>query len=127
MRQRATPPRSATNLSSDRCSRPIWTHFSLRHDNKMFIHPHLLTQVAEGEARVSVLQREVDKLSQALLKAQENESLLKERTASLNMSLNEATTAHSSSQSRLAALQKSLTVSEQEKQQLQVSDTEVKQ
>lgn len=79
-------------------------------------------QVAEGEARVSLLQREVERLSQALLKAQEGESLLREKTTSLNQSLQEAATAHSSTQSRLAALQKTLTVAEQDKRLQQVSE-----
>ena len=69
---------------------------------------------------MSQLQREVDRLTQSLLRAQESECLLKERAASLNLSISEATAAQSSSQSRLALLQKSLTTSELEKQQLQV-------
>lgn len=77
-------------------------------------------QVADGEVRVSLLQREVERLSQALVKAQESESLLKEKTLSLNHSLQESTAAHSSTQSGLAALQKTLSVTEQEKNLLQV-------
>lgn len=77
--------------------------------------------MAEGEARVSLLQREVERLSQALLTAQEGESLLKEKSASLNQSLQEVAAAHSSTQSRLAALQKTLTVAEQDKRLQQVS------
>lgn len=66
------------------------------------------------------LQSEVERLNQALLKAQESESLLKEKTISLNQSLQEATAAHSSTQGRLAALQKTLSVTEQDKRHLQV-------
>lgn len=81
-------------------------------------------QVAEGEARVSLLQREVERLSEALLKAQEGESLLKEKTSSLKKSLQEAAASHGSTQSRLAALQKMLSAAEQDKRLLQVSETE---
>lgn len=80
-------------------------------------------QVAEGEARVSLLQREVERLSQALLKAQEGESLLREKSVSLSQSLQEATAAHSSTQTRLVALQKTLSVAEQDKTLLHVSET----
>lgn len=79
--------------------------------------------MAEGEARVSLLQREVERLNQALLKAQEGESLLKEKSTCLNQSLQEAAATHSSTQSRLAALQKTLTLAEQDKRLQQVSDS----
>lgn len=83
-------------------------------------HDNLLKQVADGEARVSQLQREVDRLSQALLKAYDSESALKEKATSLNQSLQEVAATHSSTQSRLAALQKTSSMSEQEKRRLQV-------
>lgn len=89
-------------------------------DDSMKIVNCFELQVADGEVRVSLLQREVERLSQALVKAQESESLLKEKTLSLNHSLQEATAAHSSTQSGLAALQKTLSVTEQEKNLLQV-------
>lgn len=73
---------------------------------------------------MSLLQREVERLSQALLKAQEAESLLKEKSTSLNQGLQEAAAAHSSTQSRLVALQKTLSLAEQDKRLLQVSETE---
>ena len=66
------------------------------------------------------LQREAERLGQALLKVQEGEVLLKERNQSLSQSLQEASAAHSATQGRLVALQKSLSTSEQEKRQLQV-------
>lgn len=75
---------------------------------------------------MSLLQREVERLSQALLKAQEGESVLKEKTSSLKKSLQEATASHGSTQSRLAALQKTLSVAEQDKRLLQVSEAEGK-
>ena len=83
-------------------------------------------QVAEGEARVSLLQREVERLSQALLRAQEGESALKEKTASLSQTLQEAAAAHSGTQSRLVALQKTLSLVEQDKKLLQVSPRKTK-
>ena len=83
-------------------------------------------QVAEGEVRVALLQRDVERLSQALLKAQESESSLKEKVTSLNQSLQEVAAAHSSTETRRAALQKSLSVSEQDKRPLQVSETKTK-
>lgn len=67
------------------------------------------------------LQREVERLSQALLKAQEGEALLKERSQSLNQNLQEASATHSATQGRLVTLQKNLSASEQEKRQLQAS------
>lgn len=79
-----------------------------------------LLQVAEREARVSQLQRDVDRLSQNLLKAQEGESALKEKAASLSQTLQEVTASHSSTQSRLLALQKTLGSAEQDKRLLQV-------
>ena len=84
-----------------------------------------ILQVAEGEARVSSLQREVDRLNQALLKAQEGESALKQKVTSFNQTLQEVAAAHSSTQSRLVALQKTLNVAEQDKRLLQVSELEV--
>lgn len=64
----------------------------------------------------------MERLSQALLKAQEDESLLREKTSSLRKSLQEAAASHSSTQSRLATLQKTLTEAEQTKRMLQVSE-----
>lgn len=64
----------------------------------------------------------MERLSQALLKAQEDESLLREKTSSLRKSLQEAVASHSSTQSRLATLQKTLTEAEQTKRMLQVSE-----
>lgn len=84
-------------------------------------------QVAEGEARTSLLQREVERLSQALFKAQENESLLREKAMSLKKSIQEAAASHNNTQSRVTALQKVLSEAEQDKRLLQVSKTEGKQ
>lgn len=78
-------------------------------------------QVAEGEARASVLQREVERLSLALLKVQEDESSLKEKTSSLRKSLQEATASHSSAEGRLAGLHKTLSEAERARRALQVS------
>lgn len=64
----------------------------------------------------------MERLSQALLKSQEDESLLREKTSSLRKSLQEAAASHSSTQSRLACLQKTLTEAEQTKRMLQVSE-----
>jgi chromosome segregation ATPase len=69
---------------------------------------------------VASLQREVERLNQALLKVQEGEGLLKERNQSLSQSLQEVSVSHSATQGRLVTLQKSLSTSEQEKRQLQV-------
>lgn len=84
-------------------------------------------QVAEGEVRASLLQREVERLSQALRAVQEDESLLREKTSSLKKSLQEAAASHSSTQSRMAALQKMLTEAEQDKRLLQVSEMDEQQ
>lgn len=65
----------------------------------------------------------MERLSHALLKAQEDESVLKEKMSSLRKSLQEAAASQSGHQSRLAALQKILTESERDKQLLQVSET----
>lgn len=78
-------------------------------------------QVAEGEARASVLHREVERLSLTLLKAQEDQSSLKEKTASLRKSLQEVTASNSSAESRLAALHKTLSEAERVRRALQVS------
>lgn len=78
-------------------------------------------QVAEGEARASALHREVERLSLALLKAQEDQSSLKEKTASLRKSLQEVTASNSSAESRLAALHKTLSEAERVRRALQVS------
>lgn len=67
------------------------------------------------------LQREVERLSQLLAKAQEGESGQRERVQSLALSLQEATSAHSATQGRLSTVQKSLGLAEQERRQLQVS------
>lgn len=80
-------------------------------------------QLSEGEARTSLLQREMERLSHALLKSQEDESVLKEKISSLRKSLQEAAASHSSHQSRLAALQKMLTEAEHDKRLLQVRET----
>lgn len=77
--------------------------------------------MAEGEAQVSLLQTEVDRLSQALLKAQEGEAALKQKVTTLSQSLQEAAADHSSTQTRLTALQKTLSLVEQDKRLLQVS------
>lgn len=65
----------------------------------------------------------MERLSHALFKAQEDESVLKEKTSSLRKSLQEAVASQSGHQSRLAALQKMLTEAERDKQLLQVSET----
>lgn len=78
-------------------------------------------QVAEGESHVSSLQREVDRLTASLSKAQDGESVQKERALALSQSLQEAVAAHSATQGRLAALQKTLGQAESERRQLQVS------
>lgn len=75
---------------------------------------------------MSLLQTEVEQLSQALLKAEENEAVLREKNASLNQSLQELAAAHGSAQSRLTALQKALSMTEQEKQHLQVGGAQIK-
>lgn len=77
--------------------------------------------MAEGESRISSLQREVDRLTALLSKAQDGESVQKERALALSQSLQEATAAHSATQGRLAALQKTLGQAESERRQLQVS------
>lgn len=74
---------------------------------------------------MSLLQREVERLNQALLKSREDEALLKEKASALKKSLQEAVASHSSTQSRLAALQKTLTEAEQARMLLQVTETEV--
>lgn len=76
--------------------------------------------MAEGEARLASLQREVERLTALLSKAQDGESVHKERVLALSQSLQEATTAHSATQGRLAALQKTLGQAETERRQLQV-------
>ncbi|CAF94804.1 unnamed protein product, partial [Tetraodon nigroviridis] len=83
----------------------------------------LMKQVQQdGEVRVSVLQREVERLSHALLKSQEDESVLKEKMSSLRKSLQEAAASHSAHQGRLAALQKTLAEAERDKRLLQVRE-----
>lgn len=71
---------------------------------------------------MSLLQREVERLSHALLKSQEDESVLQEKMSSLRKSLQEAAASQSGHQSRLAALQKMLTESERDKRLVQVSE-----
>lgn len=83
-----------------------------------------LSQVAEGESRVTSLQREVDRLSQALSKVHEGEACLREKTQNLSQSLQEATAAHSATQGRLVALQKTLGLAEQDRRHLQVGGEE---
>lgn len=77
--------------------------------------------MAEGESRISSLQREVDRLTALLSKAQDGESVQKERALAFSQSLQEVTAAHSATQGRLAALQKTLGQAESERRQLQVS------
>lgn len=72
---------------------------------------------------MSLLQREVERLSHALLKSQEDESVLKEKMVSLRKSLQEAVASQSAHQSRLSALQKMLTEAERDKRLLQVTET----
>lgn len=79
-------------------------------------------QVTEGEARVALLQREVEMLSQALLKSQEGETLLREKITSLNQTIQEAAALQSSTQGRMAALQKTLSMAEQDRRLLQVRE-----
>lgn len=83
-------------------------------------------QVTEGESRVSQLQREVDRLNEIVLKAQEGESALKEKAASLSQTLQEVTASHSGMQSRLLALQKTVLSTEQDKRLLQVCGSDRK-
>uniref|UniRef100_A0A8C7KRB4 Rootletin-like n=1 Tax=Oncorhynchus kisutch TaxID=8019 RepID=A0A8C7KRB4_ONCKI len=78
-------------------------------------HDALVKQVS----CVASLQREVDRLSQALSKAQEGEVCLREKNQSLSQSLQEATVAHSATQGRLVALQKTLGLAEQDRRHLQ--------
>lgn len=80
-------------------------------------------QVAEGEARVSLLQREVERLTQTLLRAQEGDATLREKAVSLSQTLQEVTASHSGTQSRLLSLQKALSSSEQDKRRLQVCES----
>lgn len=77
--------------------------------------------MAEGEGNISSLQREVDRLTLLLSKAQEAETVQKERALALSQDLQEATAAHSVTQGRLGALQKTLGQTENERRQLQVS------
>lgn len=77
-------------------------------------------EVVETEARVSSLQREVDRVSSLLSKAQDVESVQRDRIQSLSQSLQDSNAAHSVNQGRLATLQKNLTHTEQERKQLQV-------
>lgn len=70
---------------------------------------------------MSLLHREVDRLNQALLKAQEGEAALKQKVTTLSQSLQEVAASHSGTQTRLAALQKTLSLAEQDKRLLQVS------
>uniref|UniRef100_A0A673XCW3 Ciliary rootlet coiled-coil, rootletin n=1 Tax=Salmo trutta TaxID=8032 RepID=A0A673XCW3_SALTR len=79
-------------------------------------HDALVKQVS----CVTSLQRELDRLSQALSKAQEGEVCLREKNQSLSQSLQEATVAHSATQGRLVALQKTLGLAEQDRRHLQV-------
>lgn len=85
--------------------------------------PTCVEQVAEGEARASALHREVERLSVDLLKAQEEQVALKEKTTSLKRSLQETTASNSSTESRLAALHKTLSEAERLRRALQVSRT----
>uniref|UniRef100_A0A8C8DBX3 Rootletin-like coiled-coil domain-containing protein n=1 Tax=Oncorhynchus tshawytscha TaxID=74940 RepID=A0A8C8DBX3_ONCTS len=78
-------------------------------------HDALVKQVS----CVASLQREVDRLSQALSKAQEGEVCLREKNQSLSQSLQEATVAHTATQGRLVALQKTLGLAEQDRRHLQ--------
>uniref|UniRef100_A0A8C7GH56 Ciliary rootlet coiled-coil, rootletin n=1 Tax=Oncorhynchus kisutch TaxID=8019 RepID=A0A8C7GH56_ONCKI len=78
-------------------------------------HDVLLKQVS----RVTSLQRELERLSQALSKVHEGEACLREKTQNLSQSLQEATAAHSATQGRLVALQKTLGLAEQDRRHLQ--------
>lgn len=82
--------------------------------------PSCVFQVTEGEARLASLQREVERLTAVLSKAQDGESVHKERVLALSQSLQEATAAHSATQGRLSTLQKTLGQAETERRQLQV-------
>lgn len=79
--------------------------------------------MVEAEARVSSLQREVDRVSSLLSKAQDLESVQRDRAQTLSQSLQDSNAAHSATQGRLATLQKNLTLTEQERKQLQVRHT----
>lgn len=61
-------------------------------------------------------------LSQALLKSQEGETLLREKITSLNQTIQEAAALQSSTQGRMAALQKTLSMAEQDRRLLQVRE-----
>lgn len=61
-------------------------------------------------------------LSQTLLKAQEGETLLREKITSLNQTIQEAAALQSSTQGRMAALQKTLSMAEQDRRLLQVRE-----
>lgn len=73
---------------------------------------------------MALLQREVEMLSQALLKSQEGETLLREKITSLNQTIQEAAALQSSTQGRMAALQKTLSMAEQDRRLLQVRERE---
>lgn len=110
---------SATTLCSNRCplNQPDEKLLpsDLNHDSVF-----CKLQVAEGDARVSVLQKEADRLNQALLRCQEAESAVREKAVSLSQTLQEVTASHSDTQTRLLALQKALSSSEQDRRLLQV-------
>lgn len=61
-------------------------------------------------------------LSQTLLKSQEGETLLREKITSLNQTIQEAAALQSSTQGRMAALQKTLSMAEQDRRLLQVRE-----
>lgn len=61
-------------------------------------------------------------LSQTLLKSQEGETLLREKITSLNQTIQEAAALQSSTQGRMAALQKTLSMAEQDRKLLQVRE-----
>lgn len=63
-------------------------------------------------------------LSQALLKSQEGETLLREKITSLNQTIQEAAALQSSTQGHMAALQKTLSMAEQDRRLLQVRERE---
>lgn len=61
-------------------------------------------------------------LSQTLLKSQEGETLLREKITSLNQTIQDAAALQSSTQGRMAALQKTLSMAEQDRRLLQVRE-----
>lgn len=77
-------------------------------------------QVLDAEIRIGSLQKEVDRLTALLSRAQDAECVQREKVQSVSHSLQEATSAHSTTQGRLCTLQKNLSTSEQDRRLLQV-------